>query len=91
MPVHGSMFCAYLCMYRSGKCHRLAETKQRRLASDGILGHKFNKRLESFAPCYSKSLLLADFTENHTLLWFKNPYKKSTKQENPSLFMNSIL
>jgi hypothetical protein len=28
---------------------------------DGILGHQFNKRLESFAPCYSQSLLLADF------------------------------
>ncbi len=37
---------------------------------DGILGHQFDKRLESFAPCYSQSLLLADFTENHTLLWF---------------------
>jgi hypothetical protein len=33
---------------------------------DGILAHKFNKRLESFAPCYSQSLLLADFKENHT-------------------------
>ncbi len=37
---------------------------------DGILGHQFEKRLESFAPCYSQSLLLADFTDNHTLLWF---------------------
>ncbi len=26
---------------------------------DGILGHQFNKRLESFAPCYSQFLLLA--------------------------------
>jgi hypothetical protein len=26
--------------------------------------------LESFAPCYSQSLLLADFKENHTLLSF---------------------
>jgi hypothetical protein len=25
---------------------------------------------------------LADSKENHTLLWFKNPYKKSVKQEN---------
>jgi hypothetical protein len=38
-----------------------------RIYRDGILGHQFNKRLESFAPCYSKSLLLADL---------KNPYKK---------------
>ncbi len=37
---------------------------------DGILGHQLNKRLESFAPCYSQSLLLADFKENHTLLWY---------------------
>ncbi len=27
------------------------------------------KRLESFSPCYSQSILLADFKENHTLLW----------------------
>jgi hypothetical protein len=46
----------------------------------------------TFAPCYSQSLLLADFKENHTvLLVLKNPYKKSVKQENASLFMNSIL
>ncbi len=37
---------------------------------DGILGYKFDKRLESFALCYSQSLLLADLKENHTILWF---------------------
>jgi hypothetical protein len=37
---------------------------------DEMFGHQFNKRPESFAPCYSQSLLLADFEENHTLLWF---------------------
>ncbi len=26
--------------------------------------------IESFAPCYSQSLLPADLTENHTHLWF---------------------
>jgi hypothetical protein len=36
--------------------------------ADGILRHHFDKRLESFAPCYSQSLLLADFKENRTLL-----------------------
>ncbi len=36
---------------------------------DGILEHQFNKRLESFAPCYSQSLLLVDFEENRTLCW----------------------
>jgi hypothetical protein len=41
-----------------------------KMARDGIVGHEFNKRLMSFAPCYSQSLLLAVFKENHTLLWF---------------------
>ena len=41
--------------------------------------HQFNKRLESFAPCYSQSLLLADFTENHTDLYTKNPRNKKTR------------
>jgi hypothetical protein len=54
---------------------------------------QFNKRLDSFAPCYSQSHLLADFKENHmvpgALLWFK-PCKKSAKQEKSSLFMNGI-
>ncbi len=36
---------------------------------DGILGHQFNKSLESFAPCYSQALLQAGFQENQTLLW----------------------
>jgi hypothetical protein len=36
---------------------------------------------------YSESLLLADFTE---FSGFKNPYKKSAKQENLSLIVNSI-
>jgi hypothetical protein len=46
------------------------------LSRDGILGHHFNKRLGSFAPCYSQSLQLADFKENHSLFLFKNPFKK---------------
>jgi hypothetical protein len=29
-----------------------------------------------FDPCYSQSLLLEDFRENHTLLWFKKSSKK---------------
>jgi hypothetical protein len=37
---------------------------------EGILGFKTNKRLESFAPRYSVFLLLADFKEYQTLLWF---------------------
>ncbi len=42
---------------------------------------------------FTVPFLLADFKENHTVLFpgFKNPYKKSAKQANSSLFMNSIL
>ena len=43
---------------------------------DVILGHQFDKRLESFASCYSQSLLLTDFRENHTLLWFSETIQK---------------
>ncbi len=52
-------------------------------ARDGIHGHQFNKRLESFAPCYSQFLLQADFKENHTLLWFKKSYKKFSETRKP--------
>jgi hypothetical protein len=41
-----------------------SETSTLCSSRDGILGHQSNKRLESFAPCYSQSLLLADFNEN---------------------------
>ncbi len=44
--------------------------KSKERTKDGILGRKFNKRLVSLAPCHSQSLLLAYFTENHTLIWF---------------------
>jgi hypothetical protein len=37
------------------------------VSRDGILGHQFDKRLKSFAPCYSQSLLLADLNGNHSL------------------------
>jgi hypothetical protein len=43
---------------------------------DGILGHQFDNRLESFASCYSQSLLLTDFRENHTLLWSSKTIQK---------------
>jgi hypothetical protein len=35
------------------------------LSREGILGHQINKRIKSFGPCYSQSLLLVDFKENH--------------------------
>ncbi len=56
------------------------------LAWDGILGNQFNEILESFAP----SLLLADLKKNILFSDFKNPYKKSAKQETSSTFVNSI-
>jgi hypothetical protein len=37
------------------------------LFRERILGHQFDRRLVSFAPCYSQSLLLAYFTENQTI------------------------
>jgi hypothetical protein len=58
---------------------------------DGILGHKFNKRLDSFAACYSQSLLLADLKKTMLFSGFNKSLQKSPKQENSSLFMNSIL
>jgi hypothetical protein len=62
------------------------------LPRDGILGHQFNKILESLAPSYSQSLLYWRILKK-TIFFsgFKNPYKKSAKQENSSLFENSIL
>jgi hypothetical protein len=45
---------------------RLEERTRKR---DIILGHRFNtKDSWPYAPCYSQSLLLADFKEYHTLL-----------------------
>ncbi len=44
--------------------------KQLKRTRVGILGHQFDKILESFAPGYSQSLLLVDFKENRGLLWF---------------------
>ncbi len=61
------------------------------IVRDKILGHKFSKRLGSFAQWYSQSLLLIDFKENHnSYLGLKIRTKKYAKQENSSLVMNSI-
>jgi hypothetical protein len=40
------------------------------LVFNGIFGHQFVKRLESFAPCYSQSFYWRIFKENQTILWF---------------------
>jgi hypothetical protein len=42
----------------------------------GILGHQSNKRLESFAPCHSQSLLLADLKETVLFSGFQDPHTK---------------
>jgi hypothetical protein len=50
---------------------------------DGILGHQINRRLEFFVPCYSQSLLLADFTEKTVLFsGFIKPYRKIFETRN---------
>jgi hypothetical protein len=46
-----------------------------------FLDINFDKRLESFDPCWSQSLLLADFKKTILYFGFKNIYKKSTKLE----------
>jgi hypothetical protein len=56
------------------------------LSWDRILGHKFNKRLEPFAQCYSLSLLLADFKEHHILPAFKNPCKNLRTRKLNSIY-----
>jgi hypothetical protein len=37
--------------------------KKEDLSGDGIHEHQVDRRLKSFAPCYSQSLSVADFTE----------------------------
>jgi hypothetical protein len=46
-----------------------SQSAQYSVNRDGILGHKFDKKLESFAPCYSQSFYWQIFVENQTLLW----------------------
>jgi hypothetical protein len=58
--------------------------KIKRGARDGILGHQFNKRLESFASCYSESLLLADFKETILFPGFNNHYTKKSGKKRKS-------
>jgi hypothetical protein len=58
---------------------------------EGILGFQINKRLESFAPRYSQSLLLVLLRKPNSYLVLKILTKKSSKHENSSLLINSIL
>jgi hypothetical protein len=52
---------------------------------DGNLGHQFNRRLGSFAPRYSQSLLLADFKKTIFFFGYKNPFKKIPRNKKKSL------
>jgi hypothetical protein len=56
-----------------------------------FLGINLTKDSSLFAPCYSQYLLLVILKKTILFSGFNNPYKKPKKQENSSLFMNSIL
>ncbi len=58
---------------------------------DGILGHQFDTRLGSFAPCCSQSFYWRIFKKTGSTLNLKTHTKKSAKQDNSSQFVNSIL
>jgi hypothetical protein len=60
---------------------------------NGILGHQFNKILESFALLHAIHNPYNWRLLKKTILspGFKNPYKKISETKNSSLFMNSIL
>jgi hypothetical protein len=77
----------HLAAHTRACCQLVPNPHRAHLARDRILGHQFNKRLESFAPCYSQSFILADFKENQLYSGLINPSKKSAKQENSSIFI----
>jgi hypothetical protein len=52
------------------------------VSRDEILGHQFDQQTRVFSLCCSQSLLLADFKENPSLLWFLKSFKKSIHEWN---------
>ncbi len=67
------VFCSYSYSMTKSRLENEESVQLNRIPiilQDGILSHQFDKRLESFAPCFSQSLLLAVCKENHTLLWY---------------------
>jgi len=52
---------------------------------DGILGHQFNKRVESFAPSYTQSFYWRIWKKTILYFGFNNPYKNP---QNSSPLMN---
>jgi hypothetical protein len=70
-PKRGEGNCfPYISSYILILSYEAAVSQAPAMFRDGILGHQFNQRLEYYASYYSQSLLLVDFKENHTLLWF---------------------
>jgi hypothetical protein len=61
-------------------------------AEKEFLDISFDKRLESYASCYSQPYYSGGFLKKTRLYsGFKTTNKKSAKQEISSLFVNSIL
>jgi hypothetical protein len=52
----------------SKRFHEITYSIFKRVSSGGIHEPLFDKRLKSFALCYSQSLLLADFTHSYGFL-----------------------
>ena len=92
-----SCACAWLhvlcvSVYRPGKCHRLAETKQRRLSPEmEFLDISLIKGSSLLLHAIHSILYWRILRKTIVFSGFKNSYKKSAKQENSSLFMNSVL
>ncbi len=78
--------CSYVWVRNSqeGGCETLIESG----FGDGILGQQFNKRLESFVPCYSQSLLLADLKK--TILFSSFKKQKKLREARKLEFINNI-
>ncbi len=53
---------------------------------DGILGHQINKRHESFAPCYSQPLILADLKKTILYFGFNNPCQKNPRNKKTRVY-----
>jgi hypothetical protein len=63
----------------------------RQLARDGILGHQFEKKTRVFCTMLLTVPSTGGFLKTIIYSGFKNTHKKYAKQENSSLFINSIL
>jgi hypothetical protein len=62
------------------------EKTKNKVTRDGILGHQFDKRLESFAPCYSQSFYWRIFKENQTILWVQKYIQKNSRNKKTRVY-----